>query len=259
MYRKTHLFPKLITPLVCFHLSTNQYKYIQQQYITSSISYMGYNKTWPVSLRYGDNKYSCLQLNHLKREALIRKIIHLRLLLFKPDTSQLVLAMLAWYQHVSGICFSDLEQHPVNLDYINRLWLNDFVRLMNKYKIELKLRTTFITQSQRHNDRHLFGDILTYTSSLLSRKKLFACRLYLQITLLSYITNLKGTVLLPNIMIGIRNTNNHHTFSWPLQKILTITLGNYGTVLCEVYTVAQILPSNPRHNSIYKDGYLIVQ
>ena len=82
----------------------------------------------------------------------------------------------------------------------------------------MKLRTTCITKSQRHNDRHLFDDILTYTSSLLSRKKLLACRLYLQITLLSDITNLKGTALLPNIIIGIRNANIHHTSSWSLQK-----------------------------------------
>ena len=157
--------------------------------------------------------------------------------------------MLAWYQHVSGISFPVLEQHLFNLDYINILWLNDFVRLMKKYKIKLKLRTTFITQIQRHNDRHLFDDILTYTSSLLSRKKHLACRLYLQITLLSDITNLKGTVLLPNRMIGIWNTNTHHTSSWPLQK-------NPNN---KVYTVAPILLSNSRYNYIFNDGYPIVQ
>ena len=116
MYLKTHLFSKLITPLACSYLSANQYKYIQQQYITSTISSMGYNKTWPVSLRYGDHKYCGLQLKHLETEALVRKISHLRLLIFKPHLSQLVLAMLAWYQYVSGISFPVLEQHPFNMD-----------------------------------------------------------------------------------------------------------------------------------------------
>ena len=82
----------------------------------------------------------------------------------------------------------------------------------------MKLRTTCIAKRQRHNDCHLFDDILTYTSSLLSRKKLLVCHLYLQITLLSDITNLKGTALLPNIRIYTRITNIHHTSSWPLQK-----------------------------------------
>ena len=108
----------------------------------------------------------------------------------------------------------------------------------------MKLRNKFITQRQRHNDCHLLDDVLTHTSPFLSRKKLLACRLYLQITLLSDIPNIKGTTLLPNILIGTRNTNTHHTSSWPLQKSITITLGNFGTELCEVYTVAQHLPFN---------------
>ena len=135
---------------------------------------MGYNKTWPISLRYGDHKYCGLQLNHLEIEALIRNISHLRILLFKPHTSQLVLTMLAWYQNVSGISYQVLEKHPFTMHHINSFWLNDLVRLLKKYKIELKLRDTFITQPQRHNDRHILDDILTHTSSILSRKKLLA-------------------------------------------------------------------------------------
>ena len=130
MYLKTHLFPKLITPLACSQLSTSQYNSIQKQYISSAISSTGYNKTLPNSLRYVDHKYCRLQLKHLKTKALIRKIPHLRILLFKPHTSQLVLAMLAWYQYVSGLSYSVLEQYPFTLYHINSLWLNDLVRLL---------------------------------------------------------------------------------------------------------------------------------
>jgi len=42
-------------------------------------------------------------------------------------------------------------------------------------------------------------------------------------------------------------------------KSLTITLGNFGTELCEVYTVAQHLPFNSRNNFTFKDGSLIAQ
>ena len=140
MYLKTHIFPKLITPLACCHLSTKQYNYIQQQYITSVISSMGYNKMWQVSLRYGNHKYCGFQLKHLKTEALIRKISHLCILLFKPHTTQLVLVMLVWYQHVSRISFPVLEQHPFNLDYINSLWLNDLVRLIKKIQSRIEIK-----------------------------------------------------------------------------------------------------------------------
>ena len=109
MYLTTHLFSKLITPLACSHLSTTQYQSIQQQYTTSAISSIGYNKTWPVSLRYGDHKYCGRQLKYLEIEARIRKISHLRILLFKPHTSQLASAMLVWYQHVSEIAYPILK------------------------------------------------------------------------------------------------------------------------------------------------------
>ena len=218
IYLKTHLFPKLITPLACSHLSTTQHHSIQQQYITSAISSMGYNKTWHLSLRYGDHKYCGLQLKHLETEALIRKISDLRILLFKPHTSQLVLAMLAWYQHVSGISYPVLKKHSFTMHHINSIWINALVRLLKHYKLELKLRDALITKHQRHNDRHILDNILTRTSSILSRKKILACRLYLQITLLSDITDIKGTSLIPNVLIGTRSINRHQTSSWPLQQ-----------------------------------------
>ena len=104
------------------------------------------------------------------------------------------------------------------MHHINNLWLKDLVRLLKKYKVELKLKDTFMTKHQRHNDRHILNDILTHTSSILSRKKLLACRLYLKITLLSDITNIKGSFLIPNVLLGIRSSNRHHNLSWSLQK-----------------------------------------
>ena len=95
---------------------------------------MGCNKTWPISLRYGDHKYCDLQLKNLETEAMIRKISHLHILLFKPHTSQLVLTMLAWYYHVSRISYPVLKKHPFTMHHINSLWLNDMVRLLKNTK-----------------------------------------------------------------------------------------------------------------------------
>ena len=91
---------------------------------------MGYNKTWSISLRYGDHKYYGLHLKHLETQALIRNISHIRILVFKPHTSQLVLEILAWYQHVAGISYPILKKHPFTMHRINTLWKNDLVRLL---------------------------------------------------------------------------------------------------------------------------------
>ena len=122
----------------------------------------------------------------------------------KPDTSKLILAMLAWYQHVLDLGSPILEQHQHKVNYINSCWLNDFVRLLKKYDVEIKLRTTYIQPLQRENDSFLMDRILTIYSSPTTIKKLHACRLYLQVTLLSDITNLKGDKLLMNSIHGIR-------------------------------------------------------
>ena len=126
--------------------------------------------------------------------------------------------MLAWYRYVSVISYPALKYHPFTMHHINILWLNDLVRLLKKYKVELKLQDMFATKYQRQNDRHIMNDILTSITSITSRKKLFACRLYLQVTLLSNIIDIKDTSLLNNILIGSRSKYRHQTSSWPLQK-----------------------------------------
>ena len=179
---------------------------------------MGFNKSWPISLRYGDYKYCGLQLKHLLTEALIRTIYHLHILLFKPNTSQLVLAMLAWYQHVLVISYPVLEHRPFTMNHINSLWFNDFVRLLKKYNMELKLQDTFVTKFQRQNNCHTMNDILTTITSTTSRKTLLACSLYFQVTLLSDILDIKGTSLVNNVLIGRRSKYRHHNSSRPLPK-----------------------------------------
>ena len=151
--------------------------------------------------------------------------------------------MFAWYQHVSRISYPVLEKHPFTIHHINSLWLNDLVRLLKKYKVELKLRNIFITKNQRHNNQHILDDILTHTSFILSNKKLFACRLYFQNTLLSDITDIKCSFLIPNNLLGTRSHNRHHNTSWSLQKNLAVTLENFGTGSFEVSIAA--------HNTLY--------
>ena len=204
LYLKTHLHPKLMSPLACTFLTSKQYTAIQNLYISLALSAMGYNHTWSVALRYGDHKYCGLQLRKLESETIIQKIQQLQLLVMKPDTSKLIFTMLAWYQHVLGLGSPILEQHPYSVNYINSCWLNDFVRLLRKYDVEIKLRTTYLQPLLRENDSFLMDRILTNHFSPTAIKKLHACRLYLQVTLLSGIANLKGDRLLMNSLHGMR-------------------------------------------------------
>ena len=218
LYLKTHIHPKLMSPLACNFFTSKQYTAIHKLYISPVLSAMGYNHTWPVALRYGDHKYCGIQLRHLESETLIRKIQQLQLLLMKSDTSKLIYTILAWYQHVSGLASPIFERHPLRVTYINSCWLNDFVRLLKKYNVKIKLKTTYVQPLQRENDYFLMDTILTNYSSPITIKKLHVCRLYLQVTLLSDITNLKGDKILMTSLQGLRDQHRLSTYVWPRQQ-----------------------------------------
>lgn len=69
----SYLIPKLTSPLTSAVLSTNQYNAIEGTFRPSAIAVMGYNRTWPITLRYGAYQYGGLQMKSLEVEALIKK------------------------------------------------------------------------------------------------------------------------------------------------------------------------------------------
>ena len=60
--------------------------------------------------------------------------------------------------------------------------------------------------------------ILTNSSSLTTTKTLHVCRLYLQVTIFSDITALKGDTLLTTSLQGIRDKNQPSAYAWPRQQ-----------------------------------------
>ena len=173
-----------MSPLACTFLTSKQYTAIQNLFISPALSAVGYNHTWPVALRYGDHKYCGLQLRHLESETLIRKIQQLQLLLMKPDTSKLIFTMLAWYQHVSGLGSPILERYPYNVNYINSYWLNDFVRLLRKYDVKIKLRTTYLQPLQRKKKRFFSNGSHSYQLFLSNNYQETSCMSFISVSYL---------------------------------------------------------------------------
>ena len=61
-------------------------------------------------------------------------------------------------------------------------------------------------------------NILTHLSSITTIKKHNTCYLYLKVTFLSNITNLKGDTLLPTSLQGIWAQNRASTYDWTRQQ-----------------------------------------
>ena len=79
---------------------------------------------------------------------------------------------------------------------INSCCLNDFVRLLEKYDVMIKLKDNYIPQIQRENDMLIMENILTNSSALTIQKEFLTYWLYLEVIFLSDFTNLKGYSLL---------------------------------------------------------------
>ena len=103
--------------------------------------------------------------------------------------------LIAWYQHASGITFLNLERSPWTISYVSSIWMKDFIRLLRKYSIELKLQKKKIPTKQRHDDRCIMHVILSMIFSISIQKEINACRIHLQETFLSELTNTAGNRL----------------------------------------------------------------
>ena len=81
--------PKIIYPFTsaCFH--SKQYDNIESNILPTAIAKMGFNRTWPVALRYGSYQFGGLRIRKLEIEATIKKIQGLQSLMENPDSSRL--------------------------------------------------------------------------------------------------------------------------------------------------------------------------
>ena len=59
----------------------------------------------------------------------------------KEKTQKLII-IFSWFQHIVGTLFSILENNNQTTEHINSIWITDFIRLLKKFKIQLKLRST---------------------------------------------------------------------------------------------------------------------
>ena len=126
--------------------------------------------------------------------------------------------MFSWFQHIAGTSFPILEQSNQPTQHINSIWIKAFIRLLNKFNVQLKLRKTNIRKHQRQNGRFIMDDMHNYKSSTNQLLLLKACRLYLHITFLSDITNIAGDKTLQEATTGQKQDIPTSKLRWPIQR-----------------------------------------
>ena len=97
IYLNIHLNVKLYFQLTTSSLPEAQYIRINKAHIPQALSSMGFDKTWPMTLRFGCHLYGELQLKHIEVEVLIRKLRSVHDFLHKDDTTKAVKLLFHWY------------------------------------------------------------------------------------------------------------------------------------------------------------------
>ena len=73
-------------------------------------------------------------------------------------------------------------------------------------------------KKQRFNDSCIMEDILNITTSNIDLKQLNACQIYLRVTFLSEISNIKGTAVIAESLTGDKSTITKINLDWPNQN-----------------------------------------
>ena len=95
--------------------------------------------------------------------------------------------------------------------------MNNFILLLSKYNIQIKIPNLFLPKKQRYNDSCLMNTILDLNRSVTELKQINACRLYLQVTFLSDITTINGKFLLTGVIEGTHDNIPNRKLEWPTQ------------------------------------------
>ena len=111
---------------------------------------------------------------------------------YKNDLLKSVNPFILRHQYVSGLSTLTLETSHQVPKYVTSILLKKIIILLNKHNLQIKLKQAFIQKPQRIKDHFVKDDITLNISSPSIFKNINACKLWLQVTLLSEITTIRG-------------------------------------------------------------------
>ena len=136
----------------------------------------------------------------------------------KTDSSRLIMIALQQQQHIYGVSYPLLVSDKPFIEYSNSKWLSHFTQLLRKHNIHIKLNDFESPIPQRENDVGTIDIITKNISSNITLQRLNACKLFLQITLISKIASANGKFIKHNILKRKRSSILS-TNIWPRQKL----------------------------------------
>lgn len=156
-------------------------------------------------------------------------------------TTSLLRISLAWAQYQAGISQSILLNVDCPLPHVEAKWILSLRSFLSEADAELEVDQAHLYPPQRQNDQHLMD--IAYESgrfTLKEQKLINYCRLYLQVTTVSDITNLQGNSIQP----GARDGDRDQLISCPKELQAVQARSDYKSWRCWIRLINLISKSN---------------
>ena len=164
----------------------------------------GFVSTMKRAIVFGSRQSGGLGFRHPYTEQGIAHIVKIFQTLRTPGQSQhLLLICIHEWQLNSGMSFPLLEFPKRPCPHLEGQWLLSTRQFLSSLNASITLTKSYTLPHLREHDQHIM-DVLVSTTKFSTRRmsRLNYCRLFLQITLLSEITNQTGTHLIPDFWSG---------------------------------------------------------
>ena len=192
-------------PLALCHLTENQLQALQTKIVPTVLQKLGYVHSFKRDLIYGPTRYGGQGFHNLIYEQGIQAVILLIRTLRSPgQPQQKLLITLDRQQAQSGFSKPLLQFPALRAPHLEGYYINMIRKFLKTQRASMDIADLEVYPTLRLNDKHLMDIAASSKFSAASVRRINYCRMYLDVTTISDITNPKGNQFLPGILEGDR-------------------------------------------------------
>jgi hypothetical protein len=191
---------------------------IQSAATIAFLTATGYNRNMPREVVYAPKMYQGLGMRHLYdiQGCESTRLLVQELNMKESSTNLMLQAVLETIQLESGIGSPILEDNK-SLDYIEWGWIPQIREFLQHIDGKI-IGATRVPKTYRTNDRYIMDSEILDKLSYKERMLIHRCRIYLQVEVLSDITDTSGETILETWMGPDQNKPTSSTKHWPQQS-----------------------------------------
>jgi hypothetical protein len=208
--------PSIGYPLPNCHFNKQELDKVQRTFMSEIIAKCGYNRKTKREIIYGPSHLGGANFRTLYSVQGVGQISTLLRNWRSPcQAGQLLRIAVAWAQYVAGISTPLFEDIRTPLPHLEAKWISSVRAYLQYVGATIELDEPYTTVREREHDWHIMDAIIQSGQfSLTEIRQLNYCRLYLQSTTISDITNANGDVMDKYMYQGEINHSSSSINKW---------------------------------------------